>query len=158
MTRQVLILFLLLSIQKSKCSFWNDIPSQCFYDQTALLSCSNATFTRPIPLFNDLTYTFQNHRVEIRDSYIQLALYSLFSHVGSNIENLTLIDNRFLSLNESGRIYFRLLQILSIHDQKGLQWFQLKSSYFPQLIQLDLSYNQFTNQDKLVLNLQLFPT
>ena len=58
---------------------------------------------------------------------------------------------------ESAKIYFRLLQTLKIHDQEGLQWSQLNTSYFPQLIKLDLSYNQFTNRQKLVFNQQYFP-
>ncbi|CAF0853528.1 unnamed protein product [Rotaria sordida] len=160
MKEQILILFFLIFIEKTKCSFWNEIPSRCIYDRTTLFSCWNTTFTHPIPLFNDLTYTLQNHYVQIRNSYFQLSLNDLFVHVGSNIESLELINNTFsslLSFNEDEKIYFRLLQSLQIHDEKSLQWFQLNTSYFPQLIKLDLSYNQFTNDKKLLFNQQYFP-
>ncbi|CAF4286526.1 unnamed protein product, partial [Rotaria sp. Silwood2] len=159
MKEQILILFFLILIEKSKCSFWNEIPARCIYDRTTVFSCWNTTFTHPIPLFNDLTYTLQNHNVQIRDSYFQLSLNDLFIYVSSNIENLLLINNTFslISFNESEKIYFRLLQSLQIHDNKSLQWFQLNTSYFPQLIQLDLSYNQFTNEKNLLFNQQYFP-
>ncbi|CAF4328463.1 unnamed protein product, partial [Rotaria sp. Silwood2] len=90
MKEQILILFFLILIEKSKCSFWNEIPARCIYDRTTVFSCWNTTFTHPIPLFNDLTYTLQNHNVQIRDSYFQLSLNDLFIYVSSNIENLLL--------------------------------------------------------------------
>jgi len=160
MKEHVLILFILIFIQQTKCSFWNEIPQRCIYDRTTLFACWNTTFTHPIPLFNDLTYTLQNHDVQIRDSYFQLSLNDLFIYVGSNIGYLTLINNTFssLSFNESTKIYFRLLETLQIRDEKGLQWFQLNTSYFPQLIKLDLSYNQFTNEKNFLFNQQYFPS
>ena len=159
MKEHALVIFFLLFIQKSKCSFWNEIPPRCIYDRTTLFSCWNTTFTHPIPLFNDLTYTLQNHHVQIRDSNFQLSLNDLFIHVGPNIEHLTLINNTFSSIvyNGSQEIYFRLLQSLEIHDKKGLQWLQLNTSYYPQLTKLDLSYNQFTNKQQLIFNQQSFP-
>ncbi|CAF3429819.1 unnamed protein product [Rotaria sp. Silwood1] len=159
MKEQILILFFVILIEKTTCSFWNEIPPRCIYDRTTLFSCWNTTFTHPIPLFNDLTYTLQNHYVQIRDSYFQLSLNDLFIYVSSNIENLLLINNTFslLSFNKSEKIYFRLLQSLQIHDNKSLQWFQLNTSYFPQLIKLDLSYNQLTNKKILLFNQQYYP-
>ena len=160
MKEQTLMIFFLTFIEKTKCSFWNEIPAHCLYDRIALLSCWNTTFIHPIPLLNDLTYTLQNHNVRIRDSHFQLSLNDLFMHVGANIANLLLINNTFspLSYNGSRKIYFRLLQSLEIHDEKHLQWFQLNKSYFPQLIKLDLSYNQFTDNNELLFNEQYFPT
>jgi Leucine-rich repeat (LRR) protein len=130
------------------CSFWNEIPQQCTYDRTELFSCWNTTFIYPIPLLNNFNYTFQNHHVQIRDSYF-----------APNIDHLTLVNNTFSSItyNESKKTYFRLLQILEIYDKQSLQWLQLNSSYFPQLTKLDLSYNQFTNQKKLLFNQANFP-
>lgn len=159
MKQYVLCIFILLFIRQYNCSFWNEIPQRCLYDQTTLFSCSNATFIRPIPLFNDLTYTLQNHKVQILDSNFQLSLNDLFINVGSNIATIELINNRFssLSFNESTKIYFRLLQTLQISDEKGLQWYQLNTSYYPQLIKLDLSYNQFTNKQQFLFNQKSFP-
>ena len=141
-------------------SFWNEIPSRCIYDRSTLFSCWNTTFIQSIPLFNDLNYTLLNHQVQIRQSNFQLSLIDLFAKVGTNIEYLILIDNTFsnISFNDSMKIYFRLLQTLHIQDQQGFQWFQLNSSYFPQLTELDLSSNQFTNQKQLRFNQQNFPS
>jgi hypothetical protein len=157
--KEHVLIFFLFFIQKTKCSFWNEIPQRCIYDRTTLFSCWNTTFTRAIPLFNDLTYTLQNHHVQIRYSEFQLSLNDLFVNVGSNIDTLSLIDNKFssLSVNDTGKIYFRLLQALEIYDENGLQWFQLNSSFFPQLVKLDLSFNQFTNEKKLLFDQQNFP-
>ncbi|CAF1251992.1 unnamed protein product [Adineta steineri] len=160
MKHQSLIhLFFLLFIQNSQCSFWNDIPSRCTYDKTTLLSCWNTTFTKSIPLLNDLKYTLENSHVEIRDSNFQLSLNDLFINVASNIEYLILINNTFSSklFNENKKIYFRLLQSLEIQDEKGLQWFQLNTSYYPQLTSLDLSYNQFTNKKQFLFEQKYFP-
>jgi len=159
MKEHVLILFIVTFIQQSKCSFWNEIPQGCIYDQSKLFSCRNATFIQPIPLFNDLSYTLQNHQVQILDSYFTLSLNNLFINVGPNIEHLTLISNTFSSLafNESTKIYFRLLKTLEICDEKGFQWLQLNTSYFPQLIKLDLSYNQFTIEKNFSFNQPYFP-
>ena len=159
MNKYVVILCLILSIEEVKCSFWNEIPQRCIYDRTTLFSCWNTTFTHPIPLFNDLSYTLQNHQVQIRDSFFSLSLNELFAHVGTQIEYLTLFNNTFSSnvYNQTNPIYFRVLQTLEIHDQKRLQWFQLNSSYFPQLIKLDLSYNQFTIANKFQFNQKNFP-
>jgi hypothetical protein len=146
----------ILLIIQINCSFWTEIPQRCIYDQTTLFLCWNTSFIKPIPLFNDRSYTIQNHQVDIRDSNFQLSLIDLFANVGGNIEHLILINNTFSSnlFNESTKIYFRLLQTIQICDNQGLQWMQLNSSYFPQLIKLDLSYNQFTNEKQLVLNFQ----
>ncbi|UJR25956.1 hypothetical protein I4U23_007304 [Adineta vaga] len=161
--RLVFILLLVLFIKQIRSSFWNEIPSRCTYDRKEIFSCWNTTFIHPIPLFNDLTYTLQNHYVEIRNSYLQLSLRDLFLQVGTNINNLTLINNTFSSmalennLIFEGGIFFRLLETLLIHDQQGLQWSQLNGSYFPQLIKLDLSYNQITNKQNLVFDHQYYP-
>ncbi|CAM4936531.1 unnamed protein product [Rotaria socialis] len=160
MKEQFLISILLIFIEKTKCSFWTEIPPQCIYDRTTLFSCWNATFTHPIPLFNDLSYTLKNHNVQIRDSYFYLSLNDLFNNVGSNIEILSLLNNTFSSplFNQTEKIYFRLLRSLRIHDEKRLQWYQLNTSYFPQLIDLDLSYNGFADEKILLFNQQNFPT
>ncbi|CAF1220463.1 unnamed protein product [Rotaria sordida] len=161
--KQIFIFFVVIFFKEIECSFWNEIPPRCIYDRTALFFCWNTTFTHPIPLFNDLVYTLQNHHVEIRDSYFQLSLRDLLVQVGTNIENLTLINNKFSSsgietnLIFEGGIFFRLLSTLTIHDQYGIQWSQLNASYFPQLIKLDLSYNQFTNKRKLVFDHEYYP-
>ena len=161
--KEIFVFFLLIFLPKFHCSFWNEIPQQCIYDRQTTFSCWNTTFTHPIPLFNDLIYTLQNHQVKIRDSNFQLSLRDLLVHVGTNIENLTLTNNTFSSsvletnfLFEGG-IFFRLLLTLDIHDSQGLQWLQLNGSYFPQLIKLDLSYNQFTTNTKLVFDHQFYP-
>ena len=161
--RQILILFIVISISQIESSFWNEIPSRCIYDRTALFSCWNTTFIHPIPLFNDKAYTLQNHHVTIHNSHFQLSLRDLLVHVGTNIENLTLINNTFSSsaikssLIFEGGIFFRLLLTFNIHDRQGLQWSQLNGSYFPQLNKLDLSYNQFTTEHKLVFDHQFYP-
>lgn len=161
--REVSSFFVLIFINQVHCSFWNEIPQRCIYDRKTLFSCWNTTFTQSIPLFNDLAYTLQNHQVEIRDSYFELSLRDLLVHVGTNIENLTLINNTFSSLAVEnnlifeGGIFFRLLLALTIHDPQGLQWLQLNGSYFPQLIKLDLSHNEFTNKTKLVFDHQYYP-
>jgi hypothetical protein len=161
--RQAFIGFILIFITQIQCSFWNEIPQRCTYDRTTVFSCWNTTFTHPIPLFNDLSYTLQNHQVEIRDSYFQLSLRDLLVHVGTNIENLTLINNTFSSsaietnLIFEGGIFFRLLLTLKVHDQQGIQWSQLNGSYFPQLIKLDLSNNKLSNKEKLVFDHQYYP-
>lgn len=160
--KQFFIVFAVIFIKEIKSSFWNEIPQRCIYDRTALFSCWNTTFTHPIPLFNDLDYTLQNHHVEIRDSYFQLSLRDLFVQVGTNIANLTLINNTFsetvieTNIFEGG-IHFRLLLALIIHDQQGIQWPQFNGSYFPRLTHLDLSYNQLTNKQKLVFDHQFYP-
>ncbi|CAF2103665.1 unnamed protein product [Rotaria magnacalcarata] len=162
-SKQTVFFFVILFIKEVQSSFWNEIPTHCVYDRTALFFCWNTTFTHSIPLFNDLAYTLQNHHVTIRDSYFQLSLRDLLVHVGSHIENLTLINNTFTSsVAESnfvfeGGLFFRVLQTLNIHDQQGIQWSQLNGSYFPQLIKLDLSYNQFTNKRKLIFDRQFYP-
>ena len=159
MRKYPIILFLCLCIEQIHCAFWNDIPARCVYDRTTLFSCWNTTFVQSIPLFNDLAYTLQNHRVQIRDSNFQLSLIDLFAYVGTNIEQLVLINNTFSSMtfNQSAKIYFRSLQTLQIQDRQAIQWFQLNCSYFPQLIKLDLSYNQLTNEKELRFNQQNFP-
>ncbi|CAF2129620.1 unnamed protein product [Rotaria magnacalcarata] len=160
MKEQFFISILLIFIEKTKCSFWNEIPPRCIYDRTTLFSCWNTTLTHPMPLFNDLSYTLKSHNVQIRDSYFYLSLNDLFYNVGSNIETLSLLNNTFSSslFNQTEKIYFRLLRSLRIHDKKSLQWYQLSASYFPQLIDLDLSYNGFTDEKILLFNQQNFPT
>ncbi|CAF0799202.1 unnamed protein product [Rotaria sp. Silwood1] len=162
--KQIFIFFVLIFFKETECSFWNEIPPQCIYDRTALFFCWNTTFIHPIPLFNDLVYTLQHHHVEIRDSDFQLSLRDLLIQVGTNIENLTLINNTFSSsaiepnLIFEGGIFFRLLLSLTIHGQHGgIQWSQLNASYFPQLIKLDLSYNQLTDNQTLVFDHQFYP-
>jgi len=161
--RQVFTVFVVIFIQKIQSSFWNEIPPRCTYDRATVFSCLNTTFTQPIPLFNDLVYTLQNHHVEIRESYFQLSLRDLLVHVGVNIEHLTLINNTFSSsaietnLIFEGGIFFRLLLTLTIHDQQSSQWSQLNGSYFPQLTKLDLSYNQLTIAQKLVFDHEFYP-
>jgi hypothetical protein len=155
---KLLVFFVLIFIKKIQSSFWNEIPQRCTYDRTGLFFCWNSTFIHPIPLFTDLTYNLQNHHVKIHDSYFQLSLRDLLVNVGTNIENLTLINNTFSSsaiesnIIFEGGLFFRLLLTLRIHDQEGLQWSQLNNSYFPQLLELDLSYNQLTNKQKLVFD------
>ncbi|CAF1551870.1 unnamed protein product [Adineta ricciae] len=159
MTLQLPIIFIVLFFRLSYCSFWNEIPQRCIYDRTSLFSCWNTTFTRPIPLFNELKYTLENHYVQILYTDFQLPLTDLFSSVAPNIEQLTLINNTLSSsvvYNQSTKIYFRLLQTLTVSDSKGWQWLQLNSSYYPQLIRLDLSFNQFTNQTQLIFNRKNF--
>ncbi|CAF0775281.1 unnamed protein product [Adineta ricciae] len=161
--RLVWTLFVVSFLKPIRCSFWNEIPPRCTYDRQEVFSCWNTTFTHPIPLFNDLAYTLQNHHVEIRNSYLQLSLRDLFVQVGTNINNLTLINNTFssnaLQINAifEGGIFFRVLESLQIHDQLGLQWSQLNGSYFPQLYKLDLSYNRITDEQKLVFDHQFYP-
>jgi hypothetical protein len=154
---------ILIYLEQIHCSFWNEIPQRCIYDRRALFACWNTTFIHPIPLFNDLVYTMQNHQVEIHDSVFQLSLGDLLVNVGTNIENLTLINNTFSSSTIDtnvifeGGIFFRLLLTLQIQDQQGIQWMQLNGSYFPQLIKLDLSNNRLSNQQKLVFDHQYYP-
>ncbi|CAF1028910.1 unnamed protein product [Adineta steineri] len=161
--RLVFISLVVIFIKQIQGSFWNEIPPKCTYDRTEIFSCWNTTFTHSIPLFNDLAYTLQDHRVEIRDSYFELSLRDLLVHVGTNINNLTLINNTFSStaietnLIFEGGIFFRLLQTLTINDPQALQWSQLNGSYFPQLIKLDLSYNQLTIEKQLVFDHQFYP-
>ena len=159
MTKYLKIFFLVFFIEQIQSSFWNDIPQRCVYDRTTLFSCWNTTFVQPVPLFNDLAYTLQNHRVQIRDSFFQLSLIDLFAAVGTNIEELILIDNTFSSVlvNQSAKIYFRFLQTLQVQDNNAFQWFQLNSSYFPQLLKLDLSFNRLTNAKKLHFDQQNYP-
>ena len=159
----VLCLVVVVVIQQIQCSFWNEIPSRCIYDRTTHFACWNTTFVHPIPLFNDLSYTLQNHAVDIRDSLFQLSVRDLLVHVGTNIENLTLANNSFassaLDANNifEGGIFFRLLTYLSIHDRQGLQWSQLNGSYFPQLLQLDLSNNGLDSKHALVFDHKFYP-
>lgn len=159
MKQDIWILFILLFITQIKSSFWNDIPQRCVYNRTKSFSCLNATFIQPIPLFNDVSYTLQNHQVDIRESNFQISLNNLLLNVAPNIRYLTLIDNKFSSLlfNESSKLYFRFLEILQISDDQGLQWYQLNTSYFPQLIKLDLSYNQFKIDKQFLFNQKSFP-
>lgn len=159
MIEQIFTVFLVIWIPTTQCSFWNEIPPKCIYDQTTLFSCWNTRFTQPIPLFNNLQYTLQNHHVQIRDSYFGISLNDLFSNVGYNIERLSLTNNTFSleSFNQSEKIYFRALQSLKVQDLQGIQWFQLNASYFPQLVELDLSFNNFTNAKNLIFNQQYFP-
>lgn len=161
---KIFVLVVLLGIGSIQCSFWNEIPPRCIYDRTRRFACSNTTFVHAIPLFTDHSYEFQDHHVDIRESAFQLPLRDLLSRVGTNIENLTLSNNSFsLSAAESGlifegRIFFRLLVSLDVHDELGLQWSQLNGSYFPQLIKLDLSNNQFTNETRFVFDRKFYPT
>lgn len=161
--RLILLWFVAGLVRPGRCSFWNEIPARCTYDRTELFSCWNTTFTHPIPLFNDLTYTLQNHHVDIQDSYMQLSVRDLLVQVGTNINNLTLVNNTFSPLVAGtnaifeGGIFFRLLETARVHDRQGVQWSQLNGSYFPQLFTLDLSYNGFTGEDKLVFDHQFYP-
>lgn len=159
MRKYLKIFFFIFFIEHIESSFWNDIPQRCVYDRTTLFSCWNTTFTQPIPLFNDLAYTLQNHRVQIRDSFFQLSLIDLFAAVGTNIEELILMNNIFssVSVNASAKIYFRFLQSLKVQDNNAFQWFQLNSSYFPQLIKLDLSFNRLTNEKQLRFDQENYP-
>lgn len=136
-----------------------DIPPRCIYDRTTLFACFNTTFTKPIPLFNDLSYTILNHKVQIRNTEFQLSFNELFSNIGGNIETLVLLNNTFSSLsdNQTGKTYFRLLQSLRVSDEKALQWSRLTYSYYPQLIDLDLSFNHLTDRQILLFNQQNFP-
>jgi len=139
------------------CSFWNEIPRRCVYDRTTLLSCWNTTFNQSIPLFNDLSYTLQNHQVQIENSIFYLSLNDLFAKVAEHIAYLKLCNNQFSSDIKIQRLYFRVLQTLEIHNELGIEWFQLKSSYFPQLIRLDLSNNNFTSKTNFNFSQQYFP-
>lgn len=161
-SKQIFTLLILIFLKPTESSFWNEIPHNCIYDRTSLFFCRNTTFIHPIPLFNDLAYTLQNHHVEIHDSSFSLSVRDLLIKVGNNIENLTLINNQFSSTVQStsvfeGGVFFRLLQTLTISDAQGLQWFQLNGSYFPQLYELDLSFNEFTNKQILVFDHQFYP-
>jgi hypothetical protein len=149
-------LAVLIFIPMSFGAFWSEIPARCVYNRNELLSCSNTTFTRSIPLFNDFTYTFQHHHVDIRDSRFNLTLYELFHHVASNIQHLTLIHNRIVSTvnNRSERLFFRSLQTLTNHDS---QWFQSSSSYYPRLTRIELSFNQLIDEHLSIFQDELFP-
>ena len=165
-TRRISLLglFVLVFIEQTHSSFWNEIPQRCTYDRRTIFTCWNTTFLHPIPLLHDLeTNTFQNHQIHIRNSLFQISLRDLLVNVGTNIENLTLINNVFAqSVLENnflfeGGIFFRLLLTLQIHDVQGFQWLQLNGSYFPQLINLDLSNNEFSSEQKLVFDHQYYP-
>ena len=163
-TRGVILgLFALVFIEQIHGSFWNEIPQRCTYDRRTIFVCWNTTFLHPIPLLHDLDYTFQNHQVHIRNSVFQLSLRELLVNVGTNIENLTLINNTFSqsvidqNVPFEGGLFFRLLLSLQIRDLQGIQWLQLNGSYFPQLITLDLSSNGFHTDQKFVFDRQYYP-
>lgn len=164
-TKRVLLQLFVLVIfsELIHSSFWNEIPQRCTYDRRTIFTCWNTTFTHSIPLLHDLEYQFQNHQIDIRNSLFQISLRDLLVNVGTNIENLTLINNVFSQtvFNNNflfeGGIFFRLLLTLQIHDQQGFQWLQFNGSYFPQLITLDLSNNDFPSEQKLVFDHQYYP-
>jgi Leucine-rich repeat (LRR) protein len=145
--------FLLLS--STFAAVWNELPSSCFYRQWNELFCANTTFIRPLPLVRSITNGLIGHfQLQIRSSQLNVPLSDLFVHLAWHVQTLILIDNRLDTVNISRSLHFRSLQVL-LHHQST--WAHLQSSFFPQLIDLDLSYSQLTVHQTLNFDDEHFP-
>ena len=159
-----ILVYVLLFVQLSvDGSFWNEIPPRCILDQQNSLHCRNTTFLRPIPNLNVVKNATRDPQVDLRYCYLEYSLRDLFIYISTDVENLTLINNQFspkaLESNQifEGGLFYRSLRSLTVRDKKGEQWLQFNRSFFPQLIELNLSKNHFTNAVQLNFSRESFP-